>query len=102
MDYDENYKKVMAKADCEQKNYTRQATVPSYYISDGIMTIDIIKAFTSDLQGIEAVCAANVIKYICRWNHKNGLEDLRKAEWYLNYLITEIEEKYEQKYDKEI
>lgn len=64
---------------------------PPHYISkNGIETIDVIEAFTADLKGIEAVCTANVIKYICRWNHKNGLQDLEKAQWYLNHLIDYI------------
>ena len=66
---------------------------PPHYISkNGLETIDVIEAFTADLKGIEAVCAANVIKYICRWNHKNGLQDLEKAQWYLNKLIDYISE----------
>lgn len=61
---------------------------PAHYISEtGLETIDVIEAFTFDLKGIEAVCTANIIKYICRWKHKNGIEDLNKAQWYLNYLI---------------
>lgn len=46
------------------------------------------------LEVIDAVCTANVIKYICRWNKKNGIEDLKKAEWYLQRLIRhrELEE----------
>lgn len=64
---------------------------PPHYISEnGLETIDVIEAFTSDLQGIEAVCTANVIKYICRWKHKNGIQDLEKAQWYLNHLIKHI------------
>ncbi len=46
-----------------------------------------MKSFTEDLKGIEAVDTAQIIKYICRWKKKNGLEDLRKAMWYLNHLI---------------
>lgn len=61
---------------------------PHYKSETGLETIDVIEAFTFDLKGIEAVCTANVIKYICRWKNKNGLEDLKKAKWYLNYLIT--------------
>lgn len=61
---------------------------PAHYISTtGLETIDVIEAFTADLQGIEAACTANIIKYICRWKRKNGLEDLKKAQWYLNKLI---------------
>ena len=35
--------------------------------------------------------AANVVKYISRYKNKNGLEDLRKAQWYLNHLIQRTE-----------
>lgn len=34
----------------------------------------------------------NVIKYVCRWRFKNGLEDLRKAKHYIEMLIA-LEEK---------
>jgi hypothetical protein len=32
-------------------------------------------------------CEANVIKYVTRWQYKNGIEDLRKAMHYLQLLI---------------
>ena len=35
-------------------------------------------------------CAGNVIKYICRYKNKNGIEDLKKARHYIDLLI-EIE-----------
>lgn len=67
---------------------------PSHYISDdGIEVIDVIKAFTKGLEGIEATDTGNIIKYICRWNQKNGIEDLKKARWYINHLIGELEYK---------
>ena len=37
-------------------------------------------------------CLGNVVKYISRYKNKNGIEDLKKAQWYLNRQI-EIEEK---------
>lgn len=65
---------------------------PKHYISkNGIETIDVIDAWTEGLEGIVAVDTANVIKYISRWHKKNGIEDLKKARWYLNHLISEIE-----------
>lgn len=65
---------------------------PPHYQSDtGLEVIDVIKAFTSDLTGIEATDTGNIIKYICRWKHKNGVEDLKKAKWYLEHLIKEVE-----------
>lgn len=67
---------------------------PPHYISEtGMEVIDVIEAFTFDLKGIEATDTGNIIKYICRWNTKNGLQDLKKAQWYLNHLIKHIEEK---------
>lgn len=64
---------------------------PNHYQSEsGLEVIDVIKAFTSDLQGIEAVDTGNVIKYICRWKKKNGIQDLEKAKWYLTDLIEEV------------
>ena len=65
---------------------------PHYQSKTGLETIDVIKAFTSDLKGIEATDTGNIIKYICRWKSKNGLEDLKKAQWYLNHLINEVKE----------
>lgn len=65
---------------------------PAHYQSNtGLEVIDVIEAFTFDLKGIEAVDTANVIKYICRWKAKNGLQDLKKAKWYLTHLIEHIE-----------
>ena len=67
---------------------------PSHYQSEsGLEVIDVIEAFTSDLNGIEATDTGNILKYMCRWKHKNGLQDLEKAQWYLAHLIEKIKEK---------
>lgn len=67
---------------------------PQHYMSsNGIETIDAIDAFTEGLTGYEAVYTGNVLKYTCRWKKKNGLEDLKKAAWYLNRLIKKLEAK---------
>ena len=68
---------------------------PMHYCQGGIECIDAIKAATVNKPGIEAVCVANVIKYIWRYEAKNGLEDVKKAAWYLNRLIAELEAKSE-------
>ena len=61
---------------------------PKHYQSkSGLEVIDVIDAFTDDLTGMEAVCTGNALKYICRWKNKNGIEDIKKAIWYLNKLI---------------
>lgn len=65
---------------------------PSHYTQGGIECIDAIKAATVGKTGIEAVCVANVVKYLWRYEEKNGLEDVKKARWYLERLIDELSE----------
>lgn len=66
---------------------------PDHYQSEsGIEVIDVMEAFTADLTGPEAVNTCNVIKYICRWKKKNGLQDLEKCMWYLERLIKYVKE----------
>lgn len=60
---------------------------PSHYTNGKVECIDAIESATVGKTGIEAVCVANVIKYLWRYEDKNGLEDIKKAEWYLNKLI---------------
>lgn len=38
-------------------------------------------------------CKGLITKYLIRADYKNGVEDLKKAEWYLKYLIKEEEKK---------
>ena len=65
---------------------------PSHYTQGSIECIDAIAEATKHLRGIEATDTGNILKYMWRWNNKNGLEDLRKARWYLNHLISHVEE----------
>lgn len=62
-----------------------------YKSSSGLEAIDVIEAFTAELTGLEAVCTGNALKYILRWKKKNGVEDLKKARWYLNRMIKNLE-----------
>lgn len=65
---------------------------PDHYKSEtGLEVIDVIDAFTFDLKGIEATHIGNVLKYVCRFKKKNGVQDLKKARWYLDRLIKHIE-----------
>ena len=66
---------------------------PSHYTQGGIECIDALKAATVSKTGIEAVCTANAIKYLWRYEEKNGIEDVKKARWYIDRLIKELEEK---------
>ena len=70
---------------------------PKHYLSNtkNLEVIDIIEAFTENLQGVEATDTGNIIKYACRWKNKNGIEDLKKLRWYVNHLIEYLERKGE-------
>lgn len=79
------------KAKVEKMNTDKEVVNhPVHYTSGKVECIDAIESATSNLTGIEAVCTANVIKYVWRWKLKNGIEDLEKAEWYLQKLIEEV------------
>lgn len=69
---------------------------PNHYMSEtGLEAIDVIEAFTFDLKGVEAFDTGNALKYLCRWKEKNGVEDLKKAKWYIDHLINNINSKKE-------
>ena len=61
---------------------------PTHYTQGGVECIDALAAATISLKGVEAVCTANAIKYLWRWKQKNGSEDLKKARWYIDYLLS--------------
>lgn len=66
---------------------------PSHYTQGKVECIDAIEAAISMTEdGVAAYLTGQVIKYIWRWPHKNGLEDLRKARWYLDRLINHMSE----------
>ena len=61
---------------------------PSHYQSgNGVEVIDVIDAFTD----VVAFDLGNILKYVCRWKNKNGVEDLKKAKWYLEHAIAKLE-----------
>ena len=63
---------------------------PPHYNQAGIECIDAIRAATDD--GYEYYLQGNIIKYLWRYRYKNGVEDLKKAEWYLKKLIEIVDD----------
>jgi len=66
---------------------------PSHYTKGAIECIDAIEEVVKHLDGMEAMCTGNAIKYLWRWRHKNGAEDLKKAVWYIQRMIDELDSK---------
>lgn len=61
---------------------------PDHYKTGGIETIDYIEAKLTGEQ-FKGYLVGNVIKYLSRFEHKAGEEDLQKARWYLNRLLVQ-------------
>ena len=64
---------------------------PEHYRQGGIEAIDAIKSAVTTAPPVQAVFVANILKYVWRYREKNGIQDLRKARWYLDELIKEVE-----------
>jgi hypothetical protein len=62
---------------------------PEHYTSANIECIDAITEAIKDKPSNEAYLVGNIIKYLWRYEKKNGIEDIKKAQWYLNRLISE-------------
>jgi len=77
--------------DNERCTLTKKDNInPDHYKFGGIETFDYLKAKLSPTQ-LAGFCKGNIIKYVSRADHKNKVEDLKKAKWYLDKLIEELE-----------
>ena len=74
--------------DTEQVEVDR-VNSPPHYNNGGMECIDYIQQQLDE--HFSSYCQGNVIKYLHRWRYKNGVEDLRKAEWYLKAMIRDVE-----------
>jgi len=63
------------------------AIEPKHYTEMKISPLEYIEANGNEFTW----SIANVIKYVSRYKRKNGLEDLKKARWYLNHEIENLE-----------
>lgn len=62
---------------------------PSYYDKGGVECAVAIASAVGDA-GYEGFLVGNILKYLWRYQDKNGLEDLQKAHWYLEELIDKV------------
>jgi|TARA_R100001480_G_C4656588_1_gene171589 hypothetical protein len=78
-------KEEQAKIQSDNIEIEDMVNHPIHYNKAGIETIDAIEAVTTD--GFKYYLQGNILKYIWRYEYKNGVEDLKKARWYLDKLI---------------
>lgn len=60
---------------------------PAHYQSASIECIEAIEAALSP-EELKGFIKGNIIKYTWRSEYKNGIEDLEKAQWYLNWYLN--------------
>ena len=82
-------KEKQAMEQSDNKELEDMVNHPPHYNKAGIECIDAIKAMTDD--GFEYYLQGNIMKYLWRYRYKNGVEDLKKAQWYLTLLIDVVE-----------
>lgn len=74
--------------ECKQKLSAGDAiNSPSHYTQGKVECIDAIESAVVGLTGTDAFATGQAIKYLWRWKMKGGVEDLKKAKWYLDRLI---------------
>ena len=59
---------------------------PAHYSQGDIECIDAMMS-AAGVEGVKSFCHLSCFKYFWRFQHKNGVEDLKKAQWYLSKLI---------------
>lgn len=67
---------------------------PSYYNEGNVSCIEAMES-AFGTEAVAAFCKCNAFKYLWRSDHKNGIEDLKKALWYLNKLLEILKYKWE-------
>lgn len=72
---------------CNCDNKSDMVNHPLHY-SGEIECIDAIESAVAEIPANEAICVSNIIKYIWRYRNRNGMQDLKKAEWYLHRLMV--------------
>lgn len=78
-----NHSKIKPRANEEKDNVNH----PSHYTTGKYECIDVM----IELYGVEFVkdfCLGNSFKYLYRAKRKNGIEDIKKAAWYLNKYLS--------------
>lgn len=63
---------------------------PAHYAFGGVEAIEALESSMSK-EAFRGFLKGNVMKYVWRYEQKNGLEDLKKAKWYLKQLIFALE-----------
>ena len=87
---DKSYREMIRDKMKEVRAQMDDVNHPPHYNASKIETIDMIESATE--HGFEYYLQGNIIKYMVRYRHKNGIQDLKKAQWYLNRAVEKMKE----------
>ncbi len=73
------------------RSITDNVISPNHYNQGGIEAIDSIRSALT-AEEFAGFCKGNILKYVIREKHKNGVEDLKKAQKYMEWLIENKEQ----------
>tara|TARA_R100000329_G_C7603557_1_gene214068 strand:+ start:1062 stop:1379 length:318 start_codon:yes stop_codon:yes gene_type:complete len=79
-----------AQEQSDHKQTLDMVNSPPHYNNSGIECIEAIKAMLGG--GFKYYLQGNILKYLWRYEYKDGVQDLKKAQWYLSELIDNVEE----------
>ncbi len=64
---------------------------PSHYETGKFECFDVMREAFGD-EAVKNFCICNAFKYLYRHQRKNGIEDIRKAKWYIDHFLGIIDE----------
>jgi hypothetical protein len=92
-EHEESIRKALQALATKQTVSEDVVNSPSHYNSGGVECIQAIKA-SMEPEAFQGYLKGNTLKYIWRMSYKGKtLEDCKKAQWYLNKLISTLEDK---------
>ena len=89
------YKEPQPEQQPEQQPVAPDVNHPLRYTKGGVECIDALDAATVGKPPDEAICVANIIKYLWRYEEKDPVRSLESAGWYLNRLLGKVRARFE-------
>ena len=75
---------------CKMEKQSNNVVHPNHYNRTSVEVIDTLRGMMTDDE-YRGFLIGNVVKYISRYSLKNGIEDIRKAKYYLELLEKDLE-----------
>ena len=81
-----NYYKILDVIDADTEEKSSPVFHPAHYVGNCSLECIDVMTLIFDREDVSIFCLMNAFKYLWRWQYKGGIEDLDKAEWYLDWI----------------